>query len=343
MNKWTDGQNDDPTSENAPALEAASVTMPAATSVVLRGFASEEDAKAFGLVVITYVKELSRYIDLVAFDGITVAFDFDQALLDLDRGYKTSFKLKRSENLGYGVAMTPAVMRDGILKSHMLFHAGMLLPLEDDAHEKYREALHLLAHDCAHVEVTEKFNAAFPGILLQSVVAGAYQLHRSGVILGCWNEYAVTKICAGFGRSMTDAYEETFIRALAEIPSHVNRCIRAYRQHGELERIVNEVFGATSSLMKFASYHFGNMSGLGLTPDDLPNTKAALEGHWFAPHGENLVQACEAIFEQYGQWSDRSRFEALGDAADNVMKPLACSYQIRQTMGHSMSLSLAPS
>ena len=54
----TDGLNHDPTSGAGSALEAALPTMPPATSVALRGFASEEDARAFGLVVITYVKEL---------------------------------------------------------------------------------------------------------------------------------------------------------------------------------------------------------------------------------------------------------------------------------------------
>ena len=58
--------------------------------------------------------------------------------------------------------MTPAVIRDGKIKSHMLFNAGVLLPLEDEQHEFYEQALHTLAHECAHVEVTERFNAAFP-------------------------------------------------------------------------------------------------------------------------------------------------------------------------------------
>jgi len=31
--------------------------------------------------------------------------------------------------------MTPAVIRDGKFKSHMLFNAGVLLPLEDDKSE----------------------------------------------------------------------------------------------------------------------------------------------------------------------------------------------------------------
>ena len=61
---------------------------------------------------------------------------------------------------GLGVAMTPAVIRDGKIKSHMLFNAGILLPLEDEKNEFYEQALHTLAHECAHVEVTARFDTA---------------------------------------------------------------------------------------------------------------------------------------------------------------------------------------
>jgi hypothetical protein len=53
---------------------------------------------------------------------------------------------------------------------------------------------------------------------------------------------------------------------------------------------------------------------------DLPNTKAALEGHWFQPHFERLYAVCKSIAEDYGKWTDRSKFEALGDLADEIVR-----------------------
>jgi hypothetical protein len=151
--------------EGAAADELPPPTAPENMSISLRCFDMEEHARAFGDLVATYVRSLSRYIDLTTLDGITIALDYAQALLDLDRGYATSFKLTPSEGIALGVAMTPAVIRDGKIKSHMLFNAGVLLPLEDEKNEFYEQALHTLAHECAHVEVTERFNAAFPGVL----------------------------------------------------------------------------------------------------------------------------------------------------------------------------------
>jgi hypothetical protein len=81
-------------------------TAPESISVSLGGFDTEEHARAFGNLLAMYVRELSRQIDLSALDGITVAFDYAQALLDLDRGYATTRKLTPSDGLVYGVAMT---------------------------------------------------------------------------------------------------------------------------------------------------------------------------------------------------------------------------------------------
>jgi hypothetical protein len=305
--------------QGAAAAEIPPPTAPENMSISLRCFATEEHARAFGDLVATYVRSLSRYIDLTALDGITIAFDYAQALLDLDRGYDTKHKLTPSEGIVLGVAMTPAVIRDGKVKSHMLFNAGVLLPLEDEKNEFYEQALHTLAHECAHVEVTERFNAAFPSVLLQSRQPNAHAHYRWEIIKACWDEYAVTQICAPFGQRPTDDYEETFITALAETRPRANALIKAYRSHFNLEQITAEIYGVYGDLLKFASYHLGNMAGLGLTLDDLPKTKAALEGHWFQPYFDQLKQACADIAADYGKWTDRKAFEALGDLADDIV------------------------
>jgi hypothetical protein len=301
------------------APEIPAQTAPESMSISLRGFDTEEHARAFGDLVASYVRALSRYIDLAALDGITIAFDYAQALLDLDRGYETKHKLAPSEGIVLGVAMTPAAIRDGKIKSHMLFNAGVLLPLEDEKNEFYEQALHTLAHECAHVEVTARFDAAFPGVLLQSKHPNAHAHYRWEIIKACWDEYAVTQICAPFGQRPTDGYEETFITALAQTRPRANALIKAYRLHFNLEQITAEVYGVYGDLMKFASYHLGNMVGLGLTLDDLPKTKAALEGHWFEPFFDKLQKACAGIAADYGKWGDRSAFEALGDLADKIV------------------------
>ncbi len=66
---------------------------------------------------------VSQKLNLVGLDGITFANDYHQALLDLDRGYITDYKLTPSNDHGIGVAMSPSVMRDNKLKTHIVISA----------------------------------------------------------------------------------------------------------------------------------------------------------------------------------------------------------------------------
>ncbi|NOJ43938.1 hypothetical protein [Bradyrhizobium australiense] len=50
-----------------------------------------------------------------------------------------------------------------------------------------------------HVEVTERFNAAFRACLLQSKHPNAHAQYRWEIIKACWGEYAVTQIRGPLG------------------------------------------------------------------------------------------------------------------------------------------------
>lgn len=294
-------------------------TAPENFTVTLRGFDTEEGATEFGYLVGAYIRELSRDIDLSGLDGITIAVDYSQALLDLDRGYETSHRLTPSDEFAIGVAMTPSVIRDGKIKSHIVLDARFVIALVEDGGENFSHALHMLAHECAHVEVTQRFDAAFPGMLLQGMHENAHDVLRWQIIFACWDEYAATLISAPYGQDPTAAYEETFIQLLGEIRRKANELIKAYRLHSDHERVMGEVYGAYGNLMKFACYHLGNMAGRGLSLHDLPVTQRALEGHWFAPYFDRLNAVCKQIAGEYGEWGDKSAFEAIGDIADEIV------------------------
>lgn len=306
-----------PTAEPA---EEPKPTAPENFTIQLRGFASEDKARQFGELLGGYVRVLSREIDMATLDGVTVAFDFGQALLDLDRGYQTSHQLTPSDEFAVGVAMTPSVMRNGILKSHVVLHAGVALGLDLPEGDDFGAALHTLAHECAHVEVTAKFDQAFPGFLLRHAHANMHDAFRWEVIFACWDEYAVTNIAALFGADPTAGYEQTFLRVLSETREKANAQIRAYRLHRDVDRILGEVYGTYGDLMKFACYQLGNLAGRGMTLEELPDSQAAIESHWFRPYCERLCKACEALADDYGRWTDRLAFEAIGDILDEIVQ-----------------------
>lgn len=307
------------TKEAATEVDERPKTAPLQFQICSSGFATEDHAVRLAQLVGQYIHELSRHIDLSQLDGVTLAFDYVQALSNLDRGYESSYQLAPSDRLVVGVAMTPNVMREGVIKSHIVLNANLIQPLENPDNENYALAFHILAHECAHVEVTHRFNTAFPCVLLQRSHPNLLDAYRWQIIMACWEEFAATYLSAGFGQDPTEGYEDTFVQSLQESRDRANTAIRAYRVHGDHARVLGEVFGAYGELMKYTSYHLGNLAGRGRSIDGMPRSSAALEGHWFSPYFRRLQAALYAIVENHGHWADLSGFELIGDLAQEIV------------------------
>lgn len=296
-------------------------TAPDSFTINVRGYGADEDeARALGNRVGLWVRELSRHINLAQLDGVTIAGDYSQALAELDRGYKTNFVLTPSDGVAIGIAMTPSVLRDGELKSHIVVNAGVMAAIMDPEAELYRTAVHTLAHECAHVEVTAAYEKCFPNVRLRTRKNNILDAYRWDIILACWDEFAATWISACWGEDPTDGYEQTFLTVLAETRVSANEYIKKFRLHGDVGQVLAEVYGAYGDLLKFSAYHLGNMRGQGLTLADMSRTAAALEGHWFEPYFLRLDLMCAELTETWARWKSHEDFEVIGDLAERLVE-----------------------
>ena len=248
-----------------------------------------------------------------------LSLDYPAALAQLDRGYETSHVLTPTTEFGIGVAMTPAVIRDGTVKSHIVLNAQYIFILEDNQHELWPEALHLLAHECAHVEVTRATDTAFPGMLLRQRYDNLISAFRWQIINACWDEYAASRISAVFGADRISSYEENFVVALRETRDIADGHIRQYRLHGDHRKVLADVSGQYGNLMKFASYLIGHLHGAGLDREEAANAKAALNNHWFAACFDRLEDALETLWQSFGTWQSRDEFDPIGDLAEAII------------------------
>lgn len=294
-------------------------TAPEAFVVSCRGFATEEHAQRLGRTVGEHIRALSRIFNLCRLDGVTVAYDYAEALLGLDVGYATNHQLKPSEGDVVGIAMTPTVLREGVLKSHIVLNAAFVEALEQPDNDSYRQSLHTLAHECAHVETSFHFDTAFPGTLRRKTVPNARLLHRWNTFIACWDEYSATRLSAGIGHDPTNDYENTFIARLADTRDRANKLITAYRLHGNVDQILDEIYCAYGNLLKFTAYHLGNLDGAGIDVMARSATVNALRDHWFEPYFHRMKNACQNIARNEGQWKDLTDFEAIGDLLDDLV------------------------
>ncbi|MPS96188.1 hypothetical protein [Comamonas sp.] len=328
----TDSEDSAAASSLADAAESSlpPSTAPDRFSVKARGaFPSEEEARELASVVGQAIREFGRVFDLSRLDGVTVAEDYPQALAELDRGYKSSRTLTPTTGSVTGVAMTPAVLRDDVLKCHIVLNAYHAWPLLDPNSPNYQFSIHMIAHECAHVEITSKFDTAIPGVHLRGCFMDIRDRARQDVIFGCWDEYAATNLSARFGEDPTQGYEDNLLLHMGTARQQANDAIKAYRIDHDVEKVYNAVCRAYGNLLKYAAYYLGNLDGHGIALSQRQDFEKALSGHWFEPYFLRLEDACKDIAAQYGAWTDQSLFEVIGDILEDIVEEggIKCSQQ----------------
>jgi len=297
------------------------VTIPSNLLFSARGFADEDYAKEAMHKLYSVLSVISQSIDLTKLDGVTVAFDYDEALAELDRGYETTYKLTASKGVAIGVAMAPTVIRDGVIKTHLVLNASYALNVLEEPGEEtnyFNQSLHLIAHECAHVEVTAAFDRSFPGFLLQKAHSNILDYMRWEAILATWDEYAVCRITGSIGYDPADDYLETFVKILGDSRGQCFEMIKAYRTHGDVGKVVVEVYGRLGDLLKYSSYFLGAVAAQE-TPETHPValTEGAEFG-WYARFYERLIEVHEALWNEFGKWEGLDAFEAIGDILEDM-------------------------
>jgi hypothetical protein len=95
----------------------------------LIGFDSEDSARSASARVSQAIDELTRQMShsLAGLDGVIISIDYDAGLQQLDRGYQTTGLLTpTNDEIASGIAMTPYVLRNGRVMSHMVLSAAVV-------------------------------------------------------------------------------------------------------------------------------------------------------------------------------------------------------------------------
>lgn len=288
------------------AIELPETTVPAGIGASVQGFTNEEGAQRLGLVVLGWIYALGRVIDLSTLDGVTIAIDYDTALAGLDRGIEGLRPLSRSDTSEIqGVAMSPAVMRDGQVKTHLVFNAGMLaaLAVEDAPQEEVDLAIGIIAHECAHVQITAQKEVAIPDARFGNPIEGYERAVMFQLAEVCWDEYAACRISAPFAKRQNADHAQSLLGVVPSARDESNAAIRAYRSHHDLNRVVGEAGSALCQPMKIAAYLLGGMDGEGETWADWQDARQAVEAGGYGDLVDELHQALGELWDSQDDWA----------------------------------------
>lgn len=300
-----------------------SSTMPPGVVCTVRDFASEEVARRLGQAVLAWVQLVGSFVDIGTLDGITIAIDYDAALRDIDRGLEGLRPLSRSDTEEMqGIAMSPAVMRDGNVLTHIVLNAAPLVPLiADEADEEDRAlAVSVIAHECAHVQVTAEKERLIPEARLGTPIEGYERAVMFKVAEVMWDEYAACRLSAPFARNQNVTFNTTLIGTLKNARERADAAITSYRLHADIDRLLSEAGGILCAPMKAASYLFGGMDAVQAGWDDFQDARAAIEMAGFGELMDRLHQTLGDLWNTREFWTPTLQtFAPLEEIAKAVL------------------------
>lgn len=299
-------------------------TVPQDTRIAVQGFTNVEAAQQLSAAVADAISTLGSFMDLSTLDGVTVAVEYDDALTSLDRGMNGLRPLTRSNREEMqGVAMSPAVLREGGVLTHLVFDAGMLVSLIVDgaADEDRWMSIGIIAHECAHVQITAEKERAIPEARLGSAIEDYERAIMFQLAEICWDEYAACRISATFAKDQNNSHADTLKSCVSGARARSNDAIKAYRVHGDLNRLVGEAGAELCQPMKAAAYLLGGMDGEGADWSFFPDVRSALQDGEFADLVDELWTELRRLWETRSDWRPTLQvFKRLENLAREVFQ-----------------------
>lgn len=301
--------------------ELPSSTLPANLQLSLRGFDQESGfMQRFVDELSSVLLDCGRIMDLERLAGVTVGYDFDEALASFDFGYQRASEITYTNN-GDVICVAKAmnVIRDGRVMSHVVYNAGFIEALVDPESEHHLSALHIVTHELGHVAELKWRDDAIPGVILKphSLDCVSAMLLETGLVV--WEEYAACRLTALFSdrQVQKQTYADTYSGSAAKaIPSGQAR-IKEYRTHGDIDRLLQEAGESIAMPLKLAGYLLGHLDGLG---DDV-DFDTLCPAHIGTPYQAMLpkLQAeLRKLWDTRAAWSEMDEFTPLAESVRDI-------------------------
>jgi len=280
----------------------------------LMGFSTDANAKAAGQRVFEVIEEVAMSLGITAtgLDGVTIAHDYDAALAGLDTGFGSQDPLTRTndKNAG-GVAMTPCVMRNGKILSHIVLNAGIVRFIDSPAngiHGKYIIA-HELSHSVEHLLRDKMLPNTLPRVQLPERDE-TFLLEAADM---CWGEYFACLMSAPIDPEQATGYETVFVAALKEAKDAINQAKKQWMNDKDFSAVFQTIAPIASNLLKYAAHLFGHARGLRKSFQDLaPEGWKLLKSEtWLLPWVIKLDESLSTTANTFDSWKGLDAFKPL--------------------------------
>lgn len=267
------------------------------------------DKAAAALYAIT--GSLVQLMPLDRLDGFTFASDYPAALRNLNRGFPAGAPLQpTTEEYGVGISMAPAVVRDGIVKTHIVMRGDIAHALISDDESHVRFALHTVIGQLAYAACSQILDEALPGFLLKKI-EDPYDAFLYSAIHGAWTGYFSSRASAPFDPEAGLAQQNLLLSVLKRAQSDIPAARLAYRFHGDIDALLAIVLPRIADVLRFSGTVLGHYDGLQRSFLDQPALAAALDDmnlrDWLLFFDSDLSR----LWDRRGKWASIDEFFLL--------------------------------
>ncbi|GEM_PF-3838471 len=319
----SDTQNNDEIEEQPP------VNLPEGLQVQMQGF-EEELSRTVGNDIAAITRELSRYLPLNNLVGFTVAWNYHETLANIDRGIDGAIPATATndEELGEGIAMALPVVRDGMIKTHIVLgpHIVGLIASENELErdQGYKLVVHELAHAADHAAKQQALGLIYTQ-QPHELIPDPKELYIWELSHCIWDEYYASRVSAPFAEEEEPFEDELFSNAYITFRDRLREARRDYHWGRiSLDEFLQVLAYNLRIVLLSAGYLFGLLDAKESEMAEIAPRSASLfdepEGQMISRFHPVLLD----IWERRGEWDSFDEFLALNRPAENMLNDLDC-------------------
>jgi hypothetical protein len=287
-------------------------------STSFHGVSNEETAQRIAATLWQIVQELRPMMPLDRLDGFTFAEEYDVALANLDRGFQAHAELKATkEEYGEGVAMSPEVLRDGVLKHHVVAKMWIAYGLISPDEDTQNLALHTIIHQLAYIACTQLLEDSLPGIITASL-EDPYEAFLYPYADCIWRGYFAARASAPFDPTTGDAYAKLVEGSLEKARTVILPARLAYRFDGNLDRLLEAAFPPLVGVLEHVAHLLGHAEALRY-PLERYGVASTFEKAGLRPWLELLQSDLQLIWDHSGRWKSIDEFLILNRHVERLL------------------------
>lgn len=276
-------------------------------------------AEKIAATVNTITANVVPMMPLDRLDGVTFSGNYTASLRDLDRGFPASAPLQpTNEEYGVGVAMAPLVMRDGIIKTHIVMQGGIGHALISEDEASWRLALHTVVRQLAHAACAQIVDESLPGVLLRRF-DDRYDGFLYGAIHSAWTGYFSARASAVFYPEGGLPHEELLLAVLKRARSDIPSARLAYRFDGDMDKLLAVAMPRIEDVLRFSGTVLDHSDGLEQSILDNQILAVALEEaglrDWIVLFDNDLSQ----LWDRRRQWASFDEFLELNRHVERLL------------------------